>query len=451
MSESVKRHELSIRTLELLNKSDKKIDTIRELLLLFKEFTGFEAVGIRLNEGKDYPYYETNGFEESFVKAERYLCAKDKSGEIICDADGNPVLECMCGNIIKGRFDPSLDFFTTNGSFWSNCTTELLASTTEEERQARTRNRCNGEGYESVGLVPLQADNEVIGLMQFNDRRKDMFTLDLVNFLENIGYSIGIALRRKQIEEELERHRKNLEDLVDEQTKELRQEKERAELYLDILGHDINNQNQSIITLLGLTLEEHQLNDEVRENVQLSLTQAKTISNLVHNVKELSRIQGDIPKIVNVNSGMVLKNAINQVRLQYPGKYITISNSVPESGVRVKANALLEDVFQNIISNAVKFNLNKTIEIEIDYSSLDDDNLWKFEFKDNGMGVPDKIKEAIFTRLHKTDDSVPGSGLGLAIVEGVVSVYGGKVWVENRVKDDHTKGSNFIVTVPRGE
>ena len=57
--------------------------------------------------------------------------------------------------MICGRFDPSKPFFTARGSFWTNCTTELLASTTEADRQARTRNRCNGEGYESVALIAL--------------------------------------------------------------------------------------------------------------------------------------------------------------------------------------------------------------------------------------------------------------------------------------------------------
>ena len=52
----------------------------------------------------------------------------------------------MCGNVICGRFDPSKPFFTAQGSFWTNCTTELLASTTEADRQGRTRNHCNGQG-----------------------------------------------------------------------------------------------------------------------------------------------------------------------------------------------------------------------------------------------------------------------------------------------------------------
>jgi len=131
------REKLARTALELLNRPEGPADTIRTILKLIKKSTEFEALGIRLREGDDFPYYLAEGFSEDFIEAERYLCARDEEGKIICDAQGNPALECMCGNIIRGRTDPVLTFFTEGGSFWSNCTTDLLASTTEEDRQAR--------------------------------------------------------------------------------------------------------------------------------------------------------------------------------------------------------------------------------------------------------------------------------------------------------------------------
>ncbi len=109
----------------------------------------------------------------------------------------------MCGNVICGRTNPDLPFFTKSGSFWTNSTTELLASTTEADCQARLRNRCNGEGYESVALVPLRTDRATIGLLQFNDRRPGRFTPELIHFFEGLGASIGIALHRKQMTAQL--------------------------------------------------------------------------------------------------------------------------------------------------------------------------------------------------------------------------------------------------------
>jgi len=186
-----------------LNNPKEGKDEIRRLLYRIKDFTGFEAVGVRLKEGEDYPYYTTSGFSEQFVELERHLCTYE-NGEVLRDSEGNVVLECMCGNVIQRRTDPSFPFFTEGGSFWSNRTSEMLASTTEEDRQARTRNRCNSEGYESVALIPLKSGTETIGLLQFNDTRKDMFTLDLIEFFEEVGSSIGIVLARKKTESQLE-------------------------------------------------------------------------------------------------------------------------------------------------------------------------------------------------------------------------------------------------------
>ena len=160
-------------------------------------------MGIRLQKGDDFPYYETNGFSEDFVLAESSLCALDEEGKIIRDGQGNPVLECMCGNILCGRTNPALPFFTEGGSFWTNSTTDLLASTAEEDRQARTRNRCNGEDYESVTLIPLRSGDNIIGLLQLNDRRRNQFTPEMISFFEGIGASIGVTLYRKQVEEAL--------------------------------------------------------------------------------------------------------------------------------------------------------------------------------------------------------------------------------------------------------
>jgi GAF domain-containing protein len=173
--------------------SPKSHDTlIANIVALIQKKTGFESIGLRLQEGLDFPYYFTGGFAPDFVEKEMHLCACDQAGEIIQDSEGNPYLECMCGNVIAGRTDPSYPFFTTGGSFWTNSTSTLLAETAEEDRQTRTRNRCNGEGYESVGLIPVQMEKTTFGLLQLNDRRKGMFTQEFVRFMEGVTSSIAL-------------------------------------------------------------------------------------------------------------------------------------------------------------------------------------------------------------------------------------------------------------------
>ena len=149
--------EMAVDFLRLMQEADGRKDMVQASIAFFKERLDCEAVGIRLQEGEDYPYFESTGFAPGFVLAENSLCSRGDMGEVVRDGDGYPVLACMCGNVIRGRFDPSKPFFTENGSFWSNNTTQLLATTTEADRSARTRNRCNGEGYESVALIALHA------------------------------------------------------------------------------------------------------------------------------------------------------------------------------------------------------------------------------------------------------------------------------------------------------
>jgi PAS domain S-box-containing protein len=204
--------EAAVEFLRLMNLCKTKKELIKEAVIFFQQKSGCEAVGIRLREGDDYPYYETRGFPSDFVLLENQLCVRDREGKPILDNAGNPVLECMCGNVICGRCDPSKPFFTPNGSFWSNHTTELLASTTEADRQARTRNRCNGQGYESVALIALRTADEPFGLLQLNDSRRGCFTLEAIAEWERLAAYLAVALSKFKAEEAVEqfKHRNEL-------------------------------------------------------------------------------------------------------------------------------------------------------------------------------------------------------------------------------------------------
>ncbi len=193
-------------TLDLLHLINEQTDlesTLRDVMALLKQFSGCESVGVRLRDGYDFPYYETQGFDAKFVKLENSLCAVDQAGEVIRDSKGDPVIECMCGDVICGRFDPTLPFFTELGSFWSNCTTDFLASTNEADRQARMRNRCNGEGYESVALIPLRAGGEAFGLLQFNDTRRGQFTPQTITVFERMAQNLSASLAHQKLTHEL--------------------------------------------------------------------------------------------------------------------------------------------------------------------------------------------------------------------------------------------------------
>lgn len=192
--------EITVEFLRLVNQGVSEHGVIHSAAAFFQKHSGCEAVGIRLKEGDDYPYFEFRGFPPDFVQAENSLCSRDLSGQLIRDEIGNPVLDCMCGNVIAGRFDPAKPFFTSKGSFWTNSTSELLATTSEQDRLARTRNRCNGEGYESVALIALTVGENHLGLLQMNDRRTGMFRPDMIALWERLAGYLAVALAKCRAE-----------------------------------------------------------------------------------------------------------------------------------------------------------------------------------------------------------------------------------------------------------
>jgi PAS domain S-box-containing protein len=208
----------AIEFLHIMNESKTTTDLITRTIDFFWGKVCCDAVGIRLAKEQGYPYFETRGFPEDFVRKENELCSRNEKGDLYLDSKGNPILECMCGTVICGRFDPSKPFFTDQGSFFTGSTSELLAQTTEDDRQGHTRNRCNGQGYESVVLIPLISGDERLGLIQFNDKRKHFFSQESVKMCERLANYLSISLSKLSAEESLQQINQTLETQVAERT-----------------------------------------------------------------------------------------------------------------------------------------------------------------------------------------------------------------------------------------
>jgi hypothetical protein len=169
---------------------------LKEALEKIRKSSDFESIAIRLKENGDFPYLLQIGFVESFVQKENTLNVKDKEGNIVLDADGTPFVECMCGNVLKRRCNPNYQYFTKEGAFWTNSTTQLLGNLTKTERQeiGRTRNTCHNYGYESVALIPMHVTGEIIGLIQINDSHKNMFTPEKIRRYQLLADQLGTVV-----------------------------------------------------------------------------------------------------------------------------------------------------------------------------------------------------------------------------------------------------------------
>lgn len=188
------RQQLTIEILERLNEAGPGRELIRDILSSIKDYTKFEAVAIRLKENDDYPYFEAKGFPSEFIEAENYLCPVGSGSE------GSPILDCVCGNVISGRINKELPYFTKGGSYWANNVKEQQDYTENADQNTKFRTRCATDGYESVALIPLRSGNEIIGLLQLNDTDPGRITQDMILFFEKLGASIGIAFERMQSE-----------------------------------------------------------------------------------------------------------------------------------------------------------------------------------------------------------------------------------------------------------
>jgi len=230
------QREFALQVLAILNRNLDSAHLIDHLMQIFKERTGMSAIGIRLRQKDEYPYFRTSGFSEAFLSAgpHRYnliACrpvdnynGSGEGGRDVAVPDIAPLSPCMCFTVLQGETDPEMPFFTPYGSFWTNSISELFDMITQSDdpryaRYKQTCQVCREEGYESIALIPLRSGDDIIGLLQLNDHRRDLLTMETIEFLEGIGASIGIALARQQDLETLraseERYRRTFSTIAE--------------------------------------------------------------------------------------------------------------------------------------------------------------------------------------------------------------------------------------------
>ena len=217
--------------------------------------------------------------------------------------------------------------------------------------------------------------------------------------------------------------------------------------------HDISNLFQIIsnsIELCETLMKEEENKEEVTEYFHMIAQQLNRGKKLIRNARNISELdESEIP-LESVEVFSILRSAINFTRISFPKKNITIDIVSDYGSLNVMANELLSEIFENIIINSIKYNRNKVIQVEVVISVIDIyyKNYVKIEFKDNGIGIDDARTEIIFQETHMKSRHSKGMGIGLSLVAKLTKLYNGKICVENRIRGDSTKGSNFIILIP---
>ena len=244
-----------------------------------------------------------------------------------------------------------------------------------------------------------------------------------------------------------------LEERLTESERRYKEFYNRESFYKDLVAHDINNVLQSIESsaeLLSIYLEGHEKEEEYQEFTEIVKEQVKRGAKLVSNVRVLSDLDYEEISLEPKEISKALKKTIDYLKKSFPERKIDVQIENPFNSITVLANELIIDVFDNIVTNAVKHNQKSQIEILIKISKeqRDDKLYYKFEFIDNGDGVPDYMKDKVFQRMYGKNKTLGGMGLGLSLVKKIITLYNGSIWVEDKVKGNPEQGSNFIILLP---
>jgi PAS domain S-box-containing protein len=248
--------------------------------------------------------------------------------------------------------------------------------------------------------------------------------------------------------------RKKAEELVKKSEEKYREAFNRVTFYKDLIAHDMNNVLQTIqssVELYNLIQKDPDTSQSQEEVFNIIKNQVSKGADIVSNIIKLSTIEDH--EIVTKTMDVIynLNKAIEHLHNTFNGKKIDITIHSEDDYYYIKANELLLDLFDNLLINAVKHNEQdlKVINIKISEDRLEETDYIKMEFIDNGIGISDDKKQGLFKKHFIKRERFGGLGIGLSLVNQIVESYKGKIWVENRIKEDYTKGSNFIILLPK--
>ena len=236
-------------------------------------------------------------------------------------------------------------------------------------------------------------------------------------------------------ERALEKLKESLKQLGELSSK-LSQSNSMKDLLLDIITHDVRNPTGAILGTVEL-LKEDKMDDELFDIIQKS---CENLLKIISHATTLSKVAMDenlIPEELN------LYNMIEEIIVSFKPSLsycnMTVENKVPP-GQLIQANTIIEEVFSNYISNAIKYaSTGKKITIECEKKG----KYIEVYVKDLGETIPSDKREMVFIRNFQLAET-KGRGLGLSIVKKIAEAHHGLVWVE----PNNPKGNCFAIKIP---
>ena len=292
--------------------------------------------------------------------------------------------------------------------------------------------------FYSMGMV---RDNKLYGglLIASNSETETVDTKTIETFI----YQAGIALHRKQIDNELVKAK-----IAAEESDRLKS------AFLANMSHEVRTPLNGILGVAQVMLKSQALDPEIRNDVKMIVESGGSLLSLIEDIMDVSKIEAGQLQIKY--KAFLLNDLIDQLYslfLSHPlylqknegEKKIKLQYDKPDENVTIISDPdRLKQIFINLIGNALKF----TQEGFVHYGYTIKNKKIIFFVQDSGIGIPVDKTEQVFERFTQVDNTLTrkftGSGLGLAISKGLISLLKGKIWCESHLG----MGSSFYFSIP---
>jgi hypothetical protein len=291
-------------------------------------------------------------------------------------------------------------------------------------------------------------------LRQRKDGRIIHISLSVSPIRDASGHIIGASKIARDISDRKEVERENarlfeqgqrIQRELERSNEELRRANEDLETFAYSASHDL----QEPLRTIGISAQllerrcGNELQGDAREFLGSILHATRRMQSLVRDILAYATIARGAEGSPGVDSAKVLRSVLDDLKAQTEQANAAITwDRLPI--IAAHENRLAQ-LFQNLISNALKYRNDREPRVHI--SATERDGWWTFCVADNGIGIEPKYAESIFglfKRLHSRDQ-YPGSGIGLSTCRRIVEQYGGRIWLE---KSTPGEGSTFCFTLP---
>lgn len=308
-----------------------------------------------------------------------------------------------------------------------------------------TRKSCKQVGVRSFAALPLNFGKEIIGVIGLASTEKRDFA-EHRYFLETLINETAVGLQNTLLLEELKRHEAELERLVDQRTRDLREALEELEHFSYSVSHDLRAPLRAIDGFSRILAEEYvsKLDEEAKRLIQVVRNNARRMGELIDDLLDFSRVGRQALKPTRLNMNAMVRSVLdNLTGSQKEQKADIKTETLPAA---FADGSLLRQVWQNLLSNALKFSAGRP-RPQIWVGAREEANQIIYFVKDNGVGFDMKYADKlfqIFQRLHSAEE-FEGTGVGLSIVQRIVTRHGGRVWAESQPE----QGATFYFSLPK--